>query len=87
MRQAGCKWTTADFPMGCNENNLFQKCFIPTYIKWVGQPSNPWTVDDLVAITAMQKIWTVVYGKTIPYKITTDGPVFAIVSTFFAGIT
>ena len=80
MRQAGRKWTVADLPQGCNENNLFRKRFIPMYIKFLAQGGDPWTVDDLMAVTAMQKIWNTVYGKTIPYKISSDGPVFAIVS-------
>jgi hypothetical protein len=80
MRQAGRRWTVADLPAGCNENNLFRKCFIPTYFKFVAKGGNPWTMDDLEAVKAMQKIWNQVYGKTIPYKITTDCPVFAIVS-------
>ena len=50
------------------------------YIKFVAQVGDPWTTEDLTAVTAVQKIWTVVYGKTIPYTISTDCPIFAIVS-------
>jgi len=80
MCQAGHKWTVADLPQGCNKNNLFHKHFIPMYIKFLAQGGDPWTVDELTAVMAMQKIWNMVYGKTIPYKISSDGPVFAIVS-------
>lgn len=80
MRQAGQKWTLADLPKDCCQNNLFHKHFIPTYIKFVAQGSDPWTIEDLMAITTMQKIWTAVYGKTNPYTISTDCPVFAIIS-------
>jgi hypothetical protein len=83
MRQAGRKWTTADLPEACHTNNLFRKSFIPTYIKWVSQGRNPWTVDDLDAVAAMRKIWNAVYGNTIRYTISTDGPVFAIVSRIY----
>ena len=79
MRQAGRKWTVADLPRACNLNNLFRKRFIPTYIKFVAEGSDLWTVDDLAAVTAMQQIWNTVYGKTIPYRISTDGPDFTIV--------
>ncbi|KAI0247968.1 hypothetical protein BJV78DRAFT_1285175 [Lactifluus subvellereus] len=79
-RHAGQKswWTLADLPEACTANNLFRKSFIPTYIKFVAQGSDPWTVNDLAAVAAMQKIWTAVYGKTIHYTVSTDGPVFAI---------
>jgi len=50
------------------------------YIKFLAQGGNPWTVDYLMVVMAMQKIWNMVYGKMIPYKISSDGPVFAIVS-------
>ena len=50
------------------------------YIKFVAQVGDPWTTEDLTAVTAVQKIWTVVYGKTNPYTISTDCPIFAIVS-------
>jgi hypothetical protein len=80
MWQAGHKWTVANLPAGCNENNLFHKCFIPTYIKFLAEGGDPWTMDELTVVTAMQKIWNAVYGKKIPYMITTDCPVFAIVS-------
>jgi hypothetical protein len=83
MRQAGRKWTLADLPEACNKNNLFRKRFIPTYIKFVAQSGDPWTIDDLAAVTAMQKIWNAIYGQTIPYTISTDGPVFAIVHILF----
>ena len=80
MRQAGQKWTLANLPKDCCQNNLFHKHFIPMYIKFVAQVGDPWTTEDLTAVTAVQKIWTVVYGKTIPYTISTDCPIFAIVS-------
>ena len=44
--------------------------------------NDPWTIDDLVVVTAMQKIWNTVYRKTIICTISTDSPVFAIVSIF-----
>ena len=50
------------------------------YIKFIAQGGDPWTIEDLMAITTMQKILMAVYGKTIPYTISTDCPVFAIVS-------
>jgi len=48
--------------------------------QFVAEGGDPWTMDDLTAVTAMQKIWNAIYGEKIPYKITTNCPVFAIVS-------
>jgi len=72
-----------DLPEGCCENNNWTKIFIPTYIWFVGQQDDPWNVDDMTAKSAMQKIWKSVYGKNLAYKITTDTPVFSIVSFCF----
>jgi hypothetical protein len=41
---------------------------------------DPWTVDDMVAKSALQKIWNAIFGEDIPHKVTVDGPVFAVVS-------
>jgi hypothetical protein len=69
--------------MGCAEDGRWRKIFVPTYIWFVAQQEDPWTVDDAVAKSAMQKIWQVVFGKDIPHKVTTDGPVFGVVSLPF----
>ena len=58
---------------------MFHKRFVPIYFKSIAQP---WTINDLVAVTTMQKIWTTVYGKTITCTISTNSPIFAIVSIF-----
>jgi hypothetical protein len=79
-RKSGTKWCASDLPEGCHVDNLWHKTFIPTYIKYVSQQDDPWTVDDKAAKSAMQKIWHTVYKKSISYQITTDGPVFAVVS-------
>ena len=44
--------------------------------------NDPWTIDDVVVVTAIQKIWNTAYRKTIICTISTDSPVFAIVSNF-----
>jgi hypothetical protein len=80
-RRTGEKWHNNDLPEGCSADNLWCKTFIPTYLSWIGQQEDSWTVSDADAKVWLQKIWQVVYGKKLqPYKIKTDGPVFAIVS-------
>jgi hypothetical protein len=69
-----------DLPEGCAEDNRWRKTFIPTYIWFVAQQDDPWAVSDVAAKAGLQKIWNVVYPD-IKYKIRTDGPVFALVST------
>ena len=78
----GKRWSTAHLPEVCNAKGLWRKYFIPTYIWSVSRGDNPWAIDDLNAISNMKKIWAKVYGNE-KLTITTDGPVFAVVSDFF----
>jgi hypothetical protein len=71
----------AELPECCNINNRWRKKFIPTYIWFVSRTNDPWAIEDSVALSAMKKIWTKVYGAE-KHTIATDGPVFSIVSTF-----
>jgi len=84
-RRHGVKWATKDLPEGAIDDGLWRKVFVPTYIDFVGQQEDPWTVDDTVAKSAMQKIWKVVYKDrdVESYKIKTDGPVFGLVRVMF----
>jgi hypothetical protein len=81
VRKSGQKWTMQHLPPACHYESRWRRIFIPTYISFIAQQQDTWTVDDSVAISAMRKIWKVVYGNTISCKIAIDGPVFAIVSS------
>jgi hypothetical protein len=47
----------------------------------VSKSDDPWIIEDSAGILALKKIWARVYGGE-KYSITTDGPVFAVVSIF-----
>jgi hypothetical protein len=78
----GKRWSTTHLPEICNVNNRWRKQFIPTYIWTVSRGNNPWAIEDLNAISNLKKIWTKIYGNE-KFIITTDGPVFAVVSDLF----
>jgi hypothetical protein len=82
----GSKWQTVDLPLGCVEDGLWRKTFIPTYIAFISQQEDPWTITDAVAKSAMQKIWDKIFGEDIPHKITTDGAVFSVVSCILLSV-
>jgi hypothetical protein len=80
-RRSGRKWHTVDLPEGCGSE--WRKKFIPTFFKWISNLDDSWTVDDVAAKSALQKIWKVSFPE-IAYKIKTDGPVFVVVSLVFS---
>jgi hypothetical protein len=41
---------------------------------------DPWNLEEDAAVDAMQQIWNQIYGKAIPYQITTHDAVHIIVS-------
>jgi hypothetical protein len=55
-------------PSGIHEKDCWQKCFIPTFLDWVGQQADPWNLPENKVINVLQKIWNVVY-KSIPYTV------------------
>ena len=59
-------------PEGSTDNNRFRAVFVTTYICWVAEYADPWRVEPEEATGVMQKIWAEVYGKKIPFKITTE---------------
>jgi len=67
-------------PPECQTNHSFRKRFIPTYINLVAREKDPWSIDDSKAISLMEQSYMVVYKRPPPYKITTDCPIFTIVS-------
>ena len=76
------KSTKKDLPAGCQDGNLYRGCFITTYLKFIGQYANPWSIDDTDAVNAMKKIWKVVYRKKIEHVVEFGDKVFMNVSTY-----
>jgi hypothetical protein len=81
-REVGKKWMTAHLPAVCSINGRWRKRFVPTYIWFVARGDNPWAVEDAIAVSALKKIWTKIYTNE-KFSITSDGPVFAVVSSFY----
>lgn len=73
--------TNEDLPKGCRDGNFWRGRFIPTWLWVLGFSSDPWIIDDGEAAAILQKIWDVVYHKTISYTIVVNDAVFTIVST------
>jgi hypothetical protein len=75
-----------DFPSGVHEKDRWQKCFIPTFLDWVGRQADPWNLPDDKVINALQKIWNVVY-KRIPYTVEQKDAVCAVVRMDFCYVS
>ena len=71
-------------PEGSTENNRFRAVFVTTYICWVAEYADPWRVEPEEATSVMQKIWAEVYGKKVPFKITTETKAYQQVRQSFA---
>jgi hypothetical protein len=55
--------------------------FIPTLVYCIGNQDEVWAMKDNILSATLQLIWDAVY-KGVPYTVTTDGPVIAVVSAF-----
>ncbi|KAH9976052.1 hypothetical protein BJV74DRAFT_888755 [Russula compacta] len=64
-------------PQGATDDNKFRGRFTPTFISWVAEHGDAWWLDKEKAIDAMQKSWNAIYGKKVPYTITTDSEVYS----------
>ncbi|KAH9992997.1 hypothetical protein BJV74DRAFT_795687 [Russula compacta] len=64
-------------PQGATDDNKFRGWFTPTFISWVAEHGDAWRLDKEKAIDAMQKSWNAIYGKKVPYTITTDSEVYS----------
>jgi hypothetical protein len=73
------KFTNKALPDGCQDGNRWRRIFIPTYIHFVADCENPWSVNSDKAVAAMQKIWNTVYGKSIPHTVQVNQAVFSVV--------
>jgi hypothetical protein len=56
--------------------NQFRRAFIPTYIAWVAEFPDPWRIESEQVVEAMNKIWAQIYGRKVPYEITTNTDVY-----------
>jgi hypothetical protein len=60
-RQGRVHYTNRDLPPGSQDANVWRRVFIPTYIVFVANYSNPWSVKDKDALVALQHVWNTVY--------------------------
>jgi hypothetical protein len=69
--------------MGSLDGGAWHHIFIPTHLQYLAsrEVENAWAIDDDDTASTMQKIWDYTYGTKVPYKVTTVGSVFFIVST------
>ena len=80
------KYTNANLPPGCQDNGIWRRIFIPTYLQYLAcQDSNTdaWAVNNDEGVSIQQKIWDFVYGGKVPHIITVHGPIFALVGVHF----
>jgi hypothetical protein len=68
-------------PGVCQTSGKWSDMFIPTFIYCIGNQDEVWAIKDSPLSATLQLIWDAVY-KGIPYMVTTDGPVIAVVSAF-----
>lgn len=74
------KFRNEDLPRGCQDDNRWRGNFIPTFLWYAAYQMDPWNLEEDAAVDAMQQIWNQLYGKAIPYQITTHDAVYIIVS-------
>ncbi|KAN0107709.1 hypothetical protein V8E52_009876 [Russula decolorans] len=72
------KFRNEDLPCGCQDQNRWCKRFIPTFLWYTAYQMDPWNLEEDAAVDAMQQIWNQIYGKAIPYQITTHDAVHII---------
>ncbi|KAN0105548.1 hypothetical protein V8E52_010929 [Russula decolorans] len=72
------KFRNEDLPCGCQDQNRWRKRFIPTFLWYTAYQMDPWNLEEDAAVDAMQQIWNQIYGKAIPYQITTHDVVHII---------
>jgi hypothetical protein len=72
--------TSKHLPLGCHDGNVWRRSFIPTYINYIANCADPWTVPDAEALAAMRKIWKRVYGSKLDHMIEIGDAVFKTVT-------
>ncbi|KAG2041206.1 hypothetical protein BDR03DRAFT_856911 [Suillus americanus] len=66
-------------PDVCQMLGKWSSVFIPTLIYCISNQDKVWAIKDNSLSTTLQLIWDAVY-KGVPYTVTTDGPVIAVVN-------
>jgi len=61
---------------------MWHRVFVPTFMRWVSQQSNPFEHNPKLGCETMQKIWDALFPD-VPYMIIQSGPVYALVSHHF----
>jgi hypothetical protein len=81
----GKKFTNSELPSGAQDNGVWRRVFIPTYVQYIASRNSDdtWAINDNDAIQLMQQIWEFIYGARVPYRIKIRGPVFFLVSTLY----
>jgi hypothetical protein len=74
------KYLNDDLPHGCLEEARWRKHFIPTFLGYVAWQPDPWVLDEANTTLALQLIWNVLYGNSIPHTVVAHDAVYSIVS-------
>lgn len=75
------KVTNDNLPLSAKDNNRWLHTFVPTMAWFMSIQENPWTISDEDLRAALQKVWDVVYKKTVPHTVVINDAVFQLVST------
>ena len=76
------RFTNADLPAGCLDQDQWQCVFLPTHLQYLASrdTDNTWIIKDKDAVLLMQCVWDYIYGASILYMVNVGEPVFFIVS-------
>jgi hypothetical protein len=73
-------FNNGDLPVGCTDNDRWQKWFITTYIWWVASLDDVWSINCIDARNALQILWDTIFGNALHYVVSVSRcPVFSVV--------
>ena len=78
-----CHYQKTDLPSCVNDNEAFQKVFIPTVYWHLGNQWDIWIYNEDELAKDLQKIFSAVYTSVVEHKVWADCPVFGMVSYIF----
>lgn len=89
-RKGHDKYTNEDLPDGAQDQNIWRRIVIPTFVMYIAGRKDIWSVKDEEAVVSLQKIWDHVYvnsrtepnEKKIEHTIKISCAVYSIVSLF-----
>lgn len=78
------KFTNSDLPHGCQDEGLWRRVVIPTYLEIIGSRTTKeaWILEVSDAEAILGQIWDYIYGARVPYTVRYDGAVYFIVSKY-----